>query len=435
MPSVFVCLLCCNPFLVLLVQRASSLWVYERDFLLCLQESAVDVCRGYTGGQWSCNPPLPERASVYLCGLSDLCRNRRKRNRRQGKRAGVAVTRRRARASAACLYVSTGSAVDFIDLSCRCLSLCYRDKRFSYLVVVSPRRWVRSMGIKDSQRRFRKRGVNPENLRSLEYVPTPHKRSEPAPGTITKIALLNIRSLNNKTFLINDLIFSRDLDFFLMTETWFSDCNRGSLAEASPRDYNAFNSPRTGGRGGGIATIFKNSFKCRLVTVDNYVSFEVQVFKVALIKLVTFAIIYRPPIFSKFIREFSEFLSCMITCGDSLFILGDFNIHISCPEKPLVQDFLLLLDSFNLTQSVAGATHKQGHTLDLVLSWGVPVGDLTIENLGLSDHFVISFNVTIARRPAGPGIVGRRARVQLYIGLYCPLEIGKSKNCFSALAK
>lgn len=38
---------------------------------------------------------------------------------------------------------------------------------------------------------------------------------------------------------------------------------------------------------------------------------------------------------------------------------------------------------------------KRGvNTLDLVLSWGVPVGELTIENLGLSDHFVVMFNIT-----------------------------------------
>jgi len=41
-------------------------------------------------------------------------------------------------------------------------------------------------------------------------------------------------------------------------------------------------------------------------------------------------------------------------------------------------------------QSVDGATHKQGHTLDLVLTRGVPVGELTIENMGLSFFLLFS---------------------------------------------
>ncbi len=35
---------------------------------------------------------------------------------------------------------------------------------------------------------------------------------------------------------------------------------------------------------------------------------------------------------------------------------------------PHLSFFLDLIDSFNLIQSVKGATHSKGHTLDLVLS-------------------------------------------------------------------
>lgn len=140
--------------------------------------------------------------------------------------------------------------------------------------------------------------------------------------------------------------------------------------------------------------IFRNCFKCSPVSATNFVSFEVQVFKVDLSRSVTFALVYRPPKYNKdFIQEFSEFLSSMSTCCDSLVILGDFNIHICCPDRPLIQDFVTVLDSFNLTQSVVGSTHLQGHTLDLVLSWGVPVFEPIIENIGLSDHYIIYFNM------------------------------------------
>lgn len=39
---------------------------------------------------------------------------------------------------------------------------------------------------------------------------------------------------------------------------------------------------------------------------------------------------------------------------------------------------LRIIDSFNLVQSVTGPTHERGHTLDLVLSYGLPVFNLEI---------------------------------------------------------
>jgi len=66
-------------------------------------------------------------------------------------------------------------------------------------------------------------------------------------------------------------------------------------------------------------TIFKNCFKCRLLTVVKFTSFEVQVFIVVLIRPVICALVYRPPNYNKdFIGEFSEFLSSMITRCDNL---------------------------------------------------------------------------------------------------------------------
>lgn len=417
---IYVLFVLAVPFVSLLVQPVNSPRVYERDFLLSLRESAVVVSSCYSGENTFCDSPFIARAAVDLCALSDCCRKRRKRNRRRGKRGGLSVRRRRASALAAGPDRLVGLSADHInsarasscqqDINSSCASSCQLDARFSYLVMVVPQNCELSTSIKVSRRRVEKRGANLDNLRCLEYVPSLQKRRE-SPDTTVKMALFNVRAISNKTFLISDLISSRDLDFFLMTETWLSDYNRDSLAEATPRDYNCLNSPRPGGRGGGIATIFKNCFKCRLLTVDKFASFEVQAFIVALIRPVICALIYRPPNYNKdFIGEFSEFLSSMITCCDSLIILGDFNIHICCPEKPLVQDFLLLLDSFNLMQSVDGATHKQGHTLDLVLSRGVPVGELTIENMGLSDHFVIMFNVTFVGLRSDPVPVGRRVR-------------------------
>ena len=63
-----------------------------------------------------------------------------------------------------------------------------------------------------------------------------------------------------------------------------------------------------------------------------------------------------------------------------------------CPDKPLVKDFLSLIDSFNFVQWVSGPTHEHGHTLDLVLSHGLSVFNLVICDNVVSDHMPVLFD-------------------------------------------
>ena len=78
-----------------------------------------------------------------------------------------------------------------------------------------------------------------------------------------------------------------------------------------------------------------------------------------------------PPNTQDFVNNFSGLLPEIMPKYDCALFLWDFNIHVCCPDKPVVKDFLSLIDSFNLVQCVSGPTHEHGHTLDLVLSWSI----------------------------------------------------------------
>ena len=39
---------------------------------------------------------------------------------------------------------------------------------------------------------------------------------------------------------------------------------------------------------------------------------------------------------------------------DHVLLVGDFNIHVCCPDNPLVKDFLSLIDCFHLEDCVSG---------------------------------------------------------------------------------
>ncbi len=91
----------------------------------------------------------------------------------------------------------------------------------------------------------------------------------------------------------------------------------------------------------------------------------------------------------------ADFLSRFILHYEKILIVGDFNIHICCNDKPLVKDFLNVIESFDLKQFVSGPTHQYGHILDLVLGYGLSVSKNGISVLPILDHSVLIFDIMI----------------------------------------
>lgn len=118
------------------------------------------------------------------------------------------------------------------------------------------------------------------HLRCLEYVSSRAPLDTTTSSTTLKMALVNARSLSNKTFILNDFFISHALDVLFVTETWLKNGDQSSLSELSPSDCSFYNTPRPSGHGGGLATIFRNSFKCRLMPIDASSSFEAQLLKI-----------------------------------------------------------------------------------------------------------------------------------------------------------
>ena len=122
--------------------------------------------------------------------------------------------------------------------------------------------------------------------------------------------------------------------------------------------------------------------------------------------------VYLPPKYNRdFLSDFSVFLADIMPKYDRVLIVGDCNIHVCCPENPLVQDFLNIIDSFNLVQSVLGPTHERGHTLDLVSSHGLPVFNLEICDAFFSDHMPVLFEAAVCCQTVKPCAAARTCRV------------------------
>ncbi len=287
-------------FLVCFITRSvCSPLVYDRVTLLNIRSAVSDCLFCDTREDWHLyvDVPVALRKVCYLPGCLCLWRKRR---RKRGKRAGGLVRSKKIGRFPFIGPPSFVAEVEEVNLRC------------SYLVPVfpSPASMSRSSRMVRVRRRSAARGVNHLILRSLRdgnsvnfFNQSSLSSSDTIPVTM---ALINARSLANKTFILNDLFASNELDFLFVTETWLKGGDMSPLSELSSAGCSFFSTPRSIGRGGGLAVVFKEKFKCRLLPSDSFCSFESQLITLNSFKSVLCVLIYRPPnSHGDFIQEFS----------------------------------------------------------------------------------------------------------------------------------
>ena len=179
--------------------------------------------------------------------------------------------------------------------------------------------------------------------------------------------------MRNKLDDVVEFLFEHDLDIFCITETWLLESDTDVVKAALPRSFTMLQIPRPDdGRGGGVAIIYKRGLSsAKLVQGDHFASFEYMEVVVHHASQVTrMGIVYRPGhpgTDREFLSEFDIFLDTFLTKNGRLLICGDFNYWVDNPSgKPYSVEFVNMLNTNNLVNSVAGPTHVSGHTLDLV---------------------------------------------------------------------
>ncbi|XP_071482935.1 uncharacterized protein [Diadema antillarum] len=162
-----------------------------------------------------------------------------------------------------------------------------------------------------------------------------------------------------------------------LTETWLHNVDPVVIDECTPAGYTFLNVVRGGNDPhGGIAVIYKTALILSIANINILSSHDT--FELAAVtnpsRSICYVVIYRPPPSSRngfktqeFLQEFEELVCELTTHSWKLLILGDFSMHVDTPSKPDVACFLEIIEETGLQQHVTTATHKLGHTLDLVI--------------------------------------------------------------------
>ena len=233
------------------------------------------------------------------------------------------------------------------------------------------------------------------------------------PERFLDFCLLNAHSIRKKALLIKDCVVEHNFDLLAITETWLDPGDKDIyyVRKICPTVYDFHHIPRADSNGGGVGLLVKKSLQIRKQNLTKFRSFEYMdvlvKYQNACIRLV---IVYRPPPSehnglkeNDFFDELNSLLECLAITSSKLLITGDFNFHVNKPSETHARKFLRTLNGFNLKQHVSGATHKNGNTLDLLITCSGDnfISDVRIIpgliNPKLFDHYAIHSQVQLKK--------------------------------------
>ena len=221
-------------------------------------------------------------------------------------------------------------------------------------------------------------GVNNKNSISVDLNTSSSFSSTSSATKLLKICHLNSHSINNKSTIIKDYVVETDVDVMALTETWLTPDSEFDFAirDTTPSQYAFLHNPRINRSGGGVGLLYKSSLKVerqnQTETFKSFEYFEVILSNVTVTRII---IVYRPPQSknncvsnSLFFEEFPVLLEHLATASGKLIMLGDFNFHVDDTDNASAMKFLDIVNCFNLAQHITVPTHKDGHTLDLIIT-------------------------------------------------------------------
>ena len=221
-------------------------------------------------------------------------------------------------------------------------------------------------------------------------------------------ALINCRSVINKTQEVQLKLIRNNLDLCILTETYIKEGETVTPARLCPNGYKSLSISRQGKIGGGTAIVYKSELNISSLRDEPYKTMESSLFIISTgNKQLNLIAIYRPPNTNvlEFCNELASLLETIINSSSELILLGEFNIAVNKPSDAGPATILDVLDSFNLVNKVDKPTHRLANTLYLIILDAnlSMIPRIRVDQL-FSDHNIILFDMSLPHTVATPKV-------------------------------
>ena len=204
-----------------------------------------------------------------------------------------------------------------------------------------------------------------------------------------------------------------------ISESWLKPGDEAVINDITPAGYSIQHVHRPSSkRGGGLALLYKSGLTVRRHDIHpapkSFECLNVELINTSL--SISLLLIYRPQTkstgcsFSAFSEEFSNIIDQFLLNPMPILITGDFNTHVNDSLDSDACSFARMLSSSGLHQHVSDATHKAGHTLDLLITRtsDIPVFSKLQIIDGLSDHKAIMCDLMLDKPPTTTKVIFKR---------------------------
>ena len=221
-----------------------------------------------------------------------------------------------------------------------------------------------------------------------------------------------VRSLNNRTDVINQLIQDTGTDVMCLTETWHEDSDAACIRRLRTRGWQVIERARPIPTGmptdnlnyvnhGGVAIVARAGIKiAKLKSVIEPVTFEHLIVNLSTGGAsCTLVVLYRPgssQINQLFFSEMESLFEALSMMSTPCVITGDINVRLDRTDDPSCKQFNSLLSAFGFRQHVDQPTHDRGGILDVVITQDeLQPTDVSVVDVGVSDHRLVRWKTFI----------------------------------------
>ena len=198
-------------------------------------------------------------------------------------------------------------------------------------------------------------------------------------------------------------VIDEDADVVIITETWLKSNTNEVTSAVKDYGYELYHNHRKDRAkitGGGVGVLARKTITIKQIKTKQFQSFEHTLVKCSLsdkswLKFISIYRLHNEPM-ETFFEEITQLLETLMADKDKFIIAGDLNIHCDNLTDGHTKKLNELLVMCNLRQMIVGSTQREGHTLDLVIvkEDEIEISGINVEDVSLSDHFLISFNAS-----------------------------------------